>query len=974
MSLSRVIVFFGFSALMLQSGMAEPLFRHSTLADFKSSTLSNSGQNLYIKDDGSVRLIHQQDFNGDGYPDILVLNDHNHFDTPPAVLYHQQPEGGFKSLMPPLWKDMPLYQVLEHYAERKKEETFLPALSGVSGAVGDFNGDGYPDIAVSNFVHGWNLETFPLSIYWGSKDGYKPESRHLLDGYFAGGITSADLDGDGIQDLVIACRGPEYEAVANQKLPVAERKEKASEFASKSWVVFGSKSWQEAPRRVAFNTLYAIDAAVADLSGNGKPALVFLEAGTPGAVRIYADPTASPQKEAQVIEVGDCVWDVIRSRKIHIADLNDDGAPDILVPETAGLRILWNDGKGNFAADRYTLLDIPESYAAATGDFNGDGRRDLVVAVGDSSSSQLPSVALINRGGPVETWERVSLPTRVANAVVVKDLDGDGYDDIVFANYQDSHEESVDTDSYVYPGGPRGVEAARRIDLATFGAVDVKVVPSASGRDDLLFINRQSGKRGVASTGATDSGGMPSYVYWGNAAASYSPASMSRFAAPTSETAGAAVDLEGTGKANLVLLTHRGRKVGIYTLDKGEYKLLMNWDLPARGKTPLVADFDKDGRLDLLVMGGETAEAWLYRDVMSSHDHPETIPLPAVGYSAALGDLDNDGHLDLINAGVGNVFVVYGNERGLDPKRTLLLPQDKFFAKVALADLDKDGKLDVVAFGWNERSTGNNRTDSLIFWNRDGKIDNAETSPLPTLGGASQGSIADVNGDGYLDIISSNYHGGDDRHLDVQVFLGDGSRTFTRERSWTVPGFSSAANQVADFNKDGFMDLLVFNHSESTELVEGKLRGGKHSTGAMLYWGDKNGFSIKRRSWIPTYGPHNKLNVDAGDLMSRSGEETLTSAAIPLPAKKGACQFTLKVGILPASTGSLKAKLIVAGKGGEERTIELPLRPAGEGDGKTLVFGPATLTTAVSVRYQIILNHEHLGVAPVIREVAGELQ
>jgi len=922
--------------------------------DFRAGNLSNAGQNLYVDRKGALRLIHRFDFDGDGFPDILVLNDHNHFETTPAVVYHNE-KGQFSSLLPPLRDDMAFYEVLERYAKQRNQQTLLPALGGVAAAAGDFNGDGEPDIVISNFVHGSNLETFPMPVYWGAKEGYTADHRSLLDGFFCEGVAAGDFNGDGIDDILIACRGPEYEAAANQKLPLVERMAKASAAASESYLVFGQKDWSQNPKKKTFPTLYAIDAAAADLDGDGKPEAVFLEAGLPGQVRIfYSSKEGAP---SVVLSAGDVQWDVIRSRKIRLADLNGNGSKDILVPEKSGLRVFWNDGKGNFSADRATMLDLKDSYASAVGDFNHDGKPDLAVAV---CGEDAPSVLFLNNGKDIEQWDRTLLPSHAANAVEAIDLNHDGFDDLVIANYLDSGKETLDTNSLIYWGGRDGLVPADQTALATFGAVDVIGVPSreSPGFQDLVFVNRQSGRRGMKGDTPTDSGGMPTYIYWGNSRGKYTPGDMTRIPASTSETAAVAADLTRDGHADLVLLPQGGYHAAIYRAEGRNYSLARDIVLPGRGRTPLVADLDKDGALDLIVTSNKEPKAWLYRDVIGV-SKPETISLPETAYSSALGDMDGDGHLDLVAVGVGHIFVLYGSANGFDASRSVVIKKPKFFTEVALADLDNDGQLDVVAFAWNDLETGNNRTDSLIFWNKEGRISEDSISPLPTLGGASQGSIADVNDDGWLDIISSNYHGGDTRHLDAQVFLGDGSRTFTRERSQTVPAFSSAANQVMDFNGDGYKDLLVFNHSESSENVERRPLGGKHSTGAWLYWGSENGFSADHRQWIPTYGPHNKINVDPGDILHRHPWEEYLSPSIKIPKSSGA--FFLRVMVGPGPAMTIKASVETPDAKG---WTELPVASSGK---DFYEFGPANLANAQSIRYKIILKSE----APEIRSVKG---
>lgn len=952
-----------------------PFFRHASFADFAAGQVSSPGTGLYIArkgDKGEIRWINRYDYNSDGFPEVVAVNDHNHYDTTPAVLYRWSKDGAPVSLRPPVAEDRPGFEVLEHYVRARQQATLLPVLGGLSTAVGDVNGDGIEDIALSGFVHGWNAEPYPLVLYVGGRKGVDPGKPILWPAGFYTGIAAADLDGDGCADLIVTRRDGEYVTRANVLLPRAERLAAASAGARSSLVVFGSRKLGKRPRTMELEALYALDAAAADLDGDSHPDVVFYEAGKDAGVRVHlAGKDRGFAGGSTLVEVGSNAPWGFAQRKLHLADLDGDGAKDIVVPTVSELVVLWNDGRGGFAAERKTALPLSGAYATAAGDFNGDGKRDLAVAVYQAGSGRPDgSWVLMNNGKDLTEWATVPVPSQRAYGVTAADINGDGTDDVVFARYVDTVTGSYDGNSAVYWGGPHGIHPGNAAALATFGATDVATVPSTArpGKRDVLFVNRHSGLHGYG-TGPT-SGGMPSGVYWGNPTRSYSEVDLLKLPPLANELTIAAADLAAEdGATDIVAFELGHRKLSIFRIAGGAYDRVKSFDLPGRAAMVRVADLDRDGTLDLLA----TADNRLHmiRHPLAAAAALEEIRLPSpITGGFDLGDVDGDGLADLVYRGDNRLVVVPGQPGGgFDGARSYSSPElKKFILYLHLADFDGDGALDLLAFVFSDLDERgqhyNERAGSLLFRGRDGKIDFANPIPVPTLGGAHGGAVADVNRDGRPDIISANYHGGDTRLLDAQVLWNDGSRQFTQANSLALPAFSAAAAQAMDYDRDGFMDLLIFNHSEPTEVFPGLPRGGRHSVGARLYWGGKDGFAKGRFTWIPTYGPHSKQIPDPGNIANRSPRESYASPAIPVPA--GLTPGFVEVRARLGNSGSVAVEALSPGPGAAWQTLPLAART-----GDSLRFGPVTLAPGGAFQYRLILDSALLGTFPVIEEVTG---
>jgi len=953
-------------------------FHHKSFADFAAGEVSSPGTGLYVArqgDQGEIRWINRYDYNNNGFPEVVAVNDHNHYDTPPAVIYRWGKDEPPLSLLPPIPEDRPSYEVLEHYVKAKEGAVLLPALGGLSAATADFNGDGFVDIALSAFVHGWNTKPYPLVIYPGGPEGFDPANPILWPAGFYTGIAAADLDGDGFADLVVPRRDGEYTTRVNLTLPRAERLAAASPNARKSVILFGGQDLDEPTRTLELETLYAMDAAAADLDGDGHPDIVFYEAGPDGGVKIYlAGEDRAFSGTGTFIEVGNNSRWLFTPRKLLLADLNGDGANDIVAPTENELVVLWNGGKGDFDAERKSVVPLSGVFATAAGDFNGDGKRDLAVAVFDGGTDQEDSsLVLMNNGKDITDWEQVRVPLQRAYGVTAADINGNGFDDVIFAKFFDTETGLFDTGSPVYWGGPQGIVPGNAMPLATFGATDVTTVPSAvqPGKRDILFVNRQSGNRG-AGTGPT-SGGVPSFIYWGNPTRAYSELDMLKLPALADALPITTADLAAEdGTAHVVAFEHGHSKLSIFRIADGAYERVKSFDLPpVRARFLQAADIDRDGVLDVLATTGD--KLYLIRNPLAAEAALEEVELPSpITGGFALGDIDGDGLVDLVYGSEHRMVVVPGVVGGFDADRSYhSLEMKKSIRYPDLADFDGDGRLDLLALVFsevNERGVlGNKRTDSMLFWNRDGKIDLSDPTPVPTFGGSRSGVVSDVNFNGRPDIVSANYHGGDTRKLDAQVLWNDGSRKFTRDNSVTLPAFSAAAAQAMDYDRDGFMDLLIFNHSEAEEVFPGLSQGARHSVGAHLYWGGSDGFAKDRFTWIPTYGPHSKQIPDPGNSADRSPRESYTSSPIPVPDKFASGFIEVKARLGPS--GSIAVETRSAGQEDPPSAWkELPLVAQSEDN---LRFGPVPLAPGSTFQYRLVLDSALLGTFPVVEEVVG---
>jgi len=170
--------------------------------------------------------------------------------------------------------------------------------------------------------------------------------------------------------------------------------------------------------------------AVADVNGDGVPDVVVNIPHTP-------PPNMKPAKSR--IWLGDGHGGFTeRAHNIEatggggviLADLNGDGRTDLLLGASAGGRVYFNDGKGNFTDSGQQL----GRGGAVAGDFNGDGSLDVFFHDGAPTDNGKPNTVWLNDGKGRFTDSGLRLGNANSIAAAVGDLNGDGKPDVFVAN------------------------------------------------------------------------------------------------------------------------------------------------------------------------------------------------------------------------------------------------------------------------------------------------------------------------------------------------------------------------------------------------------------------------------------------------------------------------------------------------------------------------------------------------------------
>jgi hypothetical protein len=273
----------------------------------------------------------------------------------------------------------------------------------VSVAVADLNHDGIPDVVTADEDPTLGNR---VSVLLGNGDGtFRPTVNYLV-GKSPQSVVVADVNGDGIPDLITANQGT-YPNNTDGSVSVL--------------LGNGDGTFQPAVNYAAGIKPYAV--AVGDLGNDGQLDLVVANdtsAGTVSVLRGNGDGTFQDPVSYASGSHPDAV---------AVSDLTGDGILDIVVANSASntLSILLGNGDGTFKAKNdYVASGQPESVAVA--DLNGDGIPDLVTANGSNSVS----VLIGNGDGSFQTPANHFVAG--ANSVAVVDVNQDGVPDLVTAD------------------------------------------------------------------------------------------------------------------------------------------------------------------------------------------------------------------------------------------------------------------------------------------------------------------------------------------------------------------------------------------------------------------------------------------------------------------------------------------------------------------------------------------------------------
>ncbi len=227
------------------------------------------------------------------------------------------------------------------------------------------------------------------------------------------------------------------------------------------------------------------------------------------------------------------------------------------------------------------------------------------------------------------------------------------------------------------------------------------------------------------------------------------------------------------------------------------------------GRGLALADINGDGNLDLINMNNATS--WGFKVAFGNGDGTFGIPSfynisDEESTYIAIGDFNGDGILDAVTVADQGVWLMTGKGGGLFNEPVLAVPGvGNPTYRFGAADMNNDGKLDLVV----SIQSG----ISVLFGNGDGTFQPPVTYQTPIRG--ANVTIADINSDGYLDVLSTSTSNVNV----VAIFLGGPNGTLQAPYYLDLPNYEDV--EVGDVNGDGIPDLV----SDSVYVAYGKGNG-----------------------------------------------------------------------------------------------------------------------------------------------------
>ena len=621
------------------------------------------------------------DVNGDGKPDLIVAN--FNVDTVSVLLNTTTPGAATPSFT--------------------AQQTFATGVNPQSVSAVDVNGDGKPDLIVAN-LEGHEVSVLLNTTVPGAATPSFAAQQHFAVGNFSYSVTAADVNGDGKPDLIVTNFSDNTVSVLpNTTTPGAT----TPSFAAQQAFAVGSGSTSVTASVINgdgkpdlivanynSNTVSALlnftapgaailtfatqqsfatgmnpqSVTVADVNGDGKPDLMIANYSD-NTVSVLLNTVPPPTAAAPAFTAPQSFPSGSDPEVVTAVDVNGDGKRDLIVANAFDNTVsvlLSTTAPGaataSFAAQQtFAAGNAPRSVVAS--DLNGDGKPDLVVAnYNDNTVSVLFNTTVTGATTPTFASQQTFATDRIPRCVISADLNGDGKTDLIVATMDGLGESTVSVLlNTTAPGAGTASFAALQTFVTTNGdsfsvaAADV----NGDGSPDLIVtnINDQAVYVLLNTTGP------------GAITASFATAQS--FTTGLNPHSIVTTDVNGDGRPDLIVANDFDNTVSVLLNTTAAGAAIPSFAAQqafAVGNTFSVttADVDGDGKPDLIVANSNDLTVSVLLNITAPGDATPSFAAQQTfasgfAYTVTMADMNGDGKPDLLVASGDNTVSVLLN-------------------------------------------------------------------------------------------------------------------------------------------------------------------------------------------------------------------------------------------------------------------------------------------------------------------------
>jgi len=259
----------------------------------------------------------------------------------------------------------------------------------------------------------------------------------------------------------------------------------------------------------------------------------------------------------------------------------------------------------------------------------------------------------------------------------------------------------------------------------------------------------------------------------------------------------------------------------------GAFTLSESLEFGTSAPTSGFADFNNDALLDYFFFGNGAATCAIWfqnQDGTFTKDNSSFASYDFVDPQASVIDFNNDGYLDIFINGWENnvanrfsdVFLndYFGGFTAMGQSNII----EKGYGTAVWYDVDADGNLDLLLNGDGGADGEASSNIYRLYKNNSGTLEAAATfSDYRQISVGGGARFADLDNDGDADIVLTGWSDSEGRQVTIIEECVDAANFLYTRHTWSdsddVPGVSESDIEVADFNNDHKIDIVVSGYS-----------------------------------------------------------------------------------------------------------------------------------------------------------------